>query len=247
MKKQNYRNWEKLSRQRAILVALSDDLMQPLLHVKTSLELMEADDFSKPTARTHARSMGLSAAAGLHLIEAYHLLLKSEDVFDLPVEAVSIGTILDEVAQQITPYAEQFSTDLIIDVQGRFAPILTHQPSLATVLEVLATSMIAAQAAQSQQKNYQLVLGAHRAPEGGVAVGAFSSIDGLSDSSLKAARNLVGRARQPLPSVPRGTASGILIADMLCSTLWQPLHASAHRSLNGLATNLPLSSQLQIV
>ncbi|HVS78999.1 MAG TPA: hypothetical protein VHD84_01785, partial [Candidatus Saccharimonadales bacterium] len=70
---------------------------------------------------------------------------------------------------------------------------------------------------------------------------------GLSDRTLRAARSLVGKARQPLPAVPAGAATGVLVADMLCSAMWQPLRAAAHHNLPGLVTALPASKQLQFV
>jgi len=47
--------------------------------------------------------------------------------------------------------------------------------------------------------------------------------------------------------VPAGSAAGVLIADMLCSSLWQPLRAAAHHNLPGLVTMVPASKQLQII
>lgn len=247
MKRQGSRSSEHLTRQRALLIALSDDLSLPFLQLKTSVELIRTNNFSSKATRIQIDDMALSADAGLHLIEAYRLLLKSEETLAHPFEPMAIGAVLDEVAQRLVPYARQYSTRIEVDVQGRLTPVLAHQPSLLAAFEALGSSLIRAQAAQSQKKGYQLVLGAHRAAENTVAAGAFSEVHGLSDHSLRAARGLVGRARQPLPSVPPGTASGILVADMLCAALWQPLRAAAHRSLNGLATSLPTSKQLHFV
>jgi len=247
VKRQHSRGSETFARQRALLAALSDDLTLPLVQIKTGLELVELENFSKKTVRLQTEAMALSAESGLQLIEAYRLLLRSDQILDMPFEPVAIGAVLEEVAHQLTHYAKQYSTELIVDVQGRFSPVLAHPASLATVLEVLSSSLIRAQASQSQQTNYRLVLGAHRSSEGVIAAGAFSNVHGLSDRSLRAARSLVGQARQPLPAIPPGTASGILVADMLCSALWQPLRASAHRNLGGLATSLPVTKQLQFV
>lgn len=243
MKRQLNRNQERLAHQRALLVALSDDLALPLLQVKSSIELaIDSGSFKE-----HAKAAQLNTEAGLLLVEAYRLLLKSEEIINSVFKPVAIGAVLEEVAHRIGPYAKQYSTEITVDVQGRFAPILAHQPSLAMALEVLSSSLIRAQAAQDQQKIYRIVLGAHRSTDGAVAAGVFSNIHGLSDKSLRAARSLVGHARQPLPMIPPGTASGILVADMLCTQLWQPLRTAAHRSLGGLATNLPLSKQLQFI
>ncbi|MGH7156646.1 MAG: hypothetical protein ACREGG_00815, partial [Candidatus Saccharimonadales bacterium] len=75
----------------------------------------------------------------------------------------------------------------------------------------------------------------------------FSNVQGLSDRTLRAARSLIGKARQPLPAVPAGAAAGVLVADMLCSIMWQPLRAAAHNNLAGLATSIPVSKQLKFV
>jgi hypothetical protein len=230
-----------------LLLTLSEDLSLPLLQVKASIELLESQNFSKAAARNHAANSILSIDSGLQLVEAYKLLLSVEDNLKLPMEPLAIGAVLEDIAHQLAPYAKQYKTTLEVSVQPRLAPILVHQPSLASALEILGASLIRAQAAQSEKKTYHLVLGAHRSPDNAVAAGAFSSVHGLSDRTLRAARSLVGKARQPLPAVPAGAAAGVLIADMLCSAMWQPLRAAAHHNLPGLVTAIPASKQLQFV
>lgn len=247
MKRQLHRRNDSLARHQALLVTLSDDLALPLTQIKTGIDLMEDADFSKPATRRQSQSMRLSLEAGFQLIEAYRLLLRSEQLVELDFEPVAIGALMDEVAHQLTPFARQYSTKLQVDVRGRLTPVLVHQPSLNAVLQSLSYSIIRAQAAQAEKPQYQLTLGAHRAAEAAIAAGVFSDVQGLSDRSLRAAHALAGRARQPLPTVPPGTASGILIADLLCSQMWQPLRPAAHHSLHGLVTALPTSNQLQFV
>lgn len=247
MKRQLRQGSDRIARQRALLVALSDDLSLPLLHIKTAAELIAADDFGKKTTRNQTEFLSLSAESGLQLIEAYRLLLRSEEILNMTYEPASIGAVLDEVAHHIAPLARQYDTEVRVDIQGRLTPVLAHRPSLVAALEVLSASLIRAQAAQYERPVYHLVLGAHRSSQSGISAGAFSDVRGISDKSLRAARSLVGQARQPLPAIPPGTASGILVADMLCSTLWQPLRTAAHRSFSGLATNLPVSNQLNFV
>lgn len=247
MKRQLYRRSDSLIRQHALLVALSEDLALPLTQIKTGLELIEGDNFSKPTTRQQSQAMNLSVEAGFQLIETYRLLLRSHEILEMEFEPIAIGAVLEEVAHLITPFAKEYSTKLEIDVQGRLTPVLVHQPSLSAVLQALSYSLIRAQAAQSENIEYRLTLGAHRSAENAIAAGVFCDVRGLSDRSLRAAHSLVGQARQPLPAVPPGAASGILVADMLCEHMWQPLKTAAHRSLHGLATALPTSKQLQII
>lgn len=241
------RGFGQLAEQRALLAALSDDLALPLIQIKTALELMEHEGFSKQAVEAKSRAMGLSASSGLQLIEAYRLALQAQDEQSLPLMPVSVAGVLQDVAHQLSSYAKQYDTDLQVDVVGKLTPVLAHQPSLMAALQCLGASMIRAQAAQARQKHYRLMFGAHRSPDNGIAAGVFSSVDGLSDRTLKMAHSLAGRARQPIPSLPASSASGILIADMLCSAMWQPLRAAAHRNLHGLATTVPISKQLQFV
>jgi hypothetical protein len=228
-------------------MTLSEDLALPLLQIKSSLELLADQNFGRAAARAHAATSALSADSGLQLVEAYKMLLSVDDILRQPLEPVAVGAVLDGIAHKLSPYAKQYDTALEVSVQPRLAPVLAHQPSLSAALEILGSSLIRAQAAQTEGKNYKLVLGAHRSPDSAIAVGAFSSVQGLSDRTLRAARSLVGKARQPLPAVPAGAAAGVLIADMLCAAMWQPLRAAAHHNLPGLVTALPSSKQLQFV
>lgn len=248
MRKQNTRGLAaRYAEQKALLIALSDDLALPLLQIRSSLELLAADDFPKKAVRQHAVLMAMSADNGLQLTEAYRMVLQADRLHELPLEPVSVGAVLEEVAHQVFPYAKQYSTNLQIDVQGRLRPILAHQPSLEAALQCLTTSLIRAQAAQTKKSDYQLILGAHRSKDNEIAAGVFTDINGLSDRTLRAARSLVGKARQPLPALPAGAASGVLIADVLCAAMWQPLRAAAHRNMTGLVVGVPASKQLQFV
>ena len=228
-------------------MTLSEDLSLPLLQVRASLELMQKENFAKSAARQHAQTSELSIDTGLQLLEAYKLLLNTENNHKLPMEPMAVGALLEQIAHKLTPYAKQYNTVIEVSAQPRLAPVLVHQPSLNSALEILASSIIRAQAAQSEKKEYGLVLGAHRSPDNVIAAGVFSSVHGLSDRTLRAARSLVGKARQPLPAVPAGAAAGVLVADMLCSAMWQPLRAAAHHNLPGLATMLPASKQLNLI
>jgi hypothetical protein len=230
-----------------LLLTLSEDLSLPLLQVKSSVELLQAKSFSKSVARQHAADSLISVDTGLQLVEAYKLLLNSEDISLMPAQPLAISAVLEGIAHKLEPYAKQYSTSIEVSAQPRLAPVLAHPASLNSALEILASSLIRAQAAQSDKTKYKLVLGAHRSAGNTVAAGAFSNAHGLSDRTLRAARGLVGSARQPLPAVPAGSATGVLIADMLCASLWQPLRAAAHHRMPGLVTMLPASKQLQFV
>jgi hypothetical protein len=241
------REQSQLAAQRALLMTLSEDIVLPLLQVKSSLDLLESRDFAKDAARKHLQESNLCIDTGLQLAEAYKLLLNAETQAGLEAEPVSVGAALEAIAHKLAPYAKLYDTTIEVSVQQRLYPVLAHQASLSAALEILGSSIIRAQSAQSEQGKYLLVLGAHKSMDNLVAAGVFSSVHGLSDRTLRAARSLVGKARQPLPAVPAGAAAGVLVADMLCAALWQPLRAAAHHNLPGLVTSLPASKQLQFV
>lgn len=247
MQKQTKSEIEKSSQLYALLAALSDDLALPLLQIKSVLELIAVDNFSKATARNNAHTMLLSADNGLQLIEAYRLVLKAGSNDNMNFEPVAIGAVLQDVAHELTPYAKKYNTALEVDIQHHLTPVLAHPPSLTAAIQVLSSSMIRAQAATAEHKSYKLLLAAHRGADNVISTGVFSNVQGLSDRTLRTARALMGKARQPMPTVPAGAASGVLIADMLCSAMWQPLRAAAHGGLHGLATGVPISKQLQFV
>jgi hypothetical protein len=241
------RGEQKLAEQRALLAALSDDLALPLLQIKTTLEVLEYDKFPAAAVQEKAQSMALSADIGLQMVEAYRLALAADESIENYMEPVSIGAVLNDVAHDLNPYAKQYMTELSVDVQGKFTPVLAHRASLMAALHCLGASLIRAQASHSPQPKYELVFGAHRGYGNAITTGAFSNIHLLSDRTLRAARNLAGHARQPLANMPAGAASGILIADLLCTSMWQPLRPAAHRKWGGLATIIPVSRQLQFV
>lgn len=236
-----------IERERALLAALSDDLALPLVQIKTSLEIVGKGRFNTKKGAQLASTMSLSAEAGLQLIDAYRLALRYQNDAELPLEPVAVGAVLAEVAHQLTPYAQQYSTSLEVDVRGRLTPVLANRQSLSAAMNCLAASLIRAQAAASRQKNHRLMFGAHRTADSVITTGVFSNVQGLSDLALRNARALAGRARQPMSALPAGAASGVLIADILCGAMWQPLRAAAHHNLHGLATTVPLSKQLQFV
>jgi hypothetical protein len=217
------------------------------MQAKSSLELLQAKNFGKSAVREYARETTLNLERGLQLIEAYRLLLSSEEISKLPLQPLAVGVLLEEIAHELSPYANQYDTKLQTSVQHRLAPVLVHGPSLRSALEVLSSSLIRAQSAQGDKKSYEILLGAHRMGDNSIATGVFSTVHGLSDKTLRAARSLVGKARQPLPALPPGAAAGVLVADMLCASMWQPLRSAAHNNLTGLATNIPASRQLNFV
>lgn len=230
----------------ALLASLSDDLALPLLQIKSTLEVVGERSLSATANARHLKNMRLASETGLQLVEAYRLALQADNAV-LPLQPVAVGAVLQEVAHELTGYANQYKTVIEVDVQPRLTPVLANKQSLMAAMQCLGASLIRAQAGMSEKKSYRLMFGAHRTPENVITTGVFSNVTGLSDKALRSARALTGRARQPLSTLPAGAAGGILIADILCGAMWQPLRAAAHRNMHGLATAVPVSKQLNLI
>ena len=231
---------------RALLSTLSDDLALPLIQIKTSLELFDSARLPK-SQKDLVDSLGLSAESGLQLLEAYRLAMSLADTSELPLEPVAIGTILSDVAHQLGPLAKRYQVEIWVDTQSQLKPALAHSPSLVTALNCLGVSLIRAVSSDKPRKKASLLLGAHRAPDGQIITGVFSTAKAISDQALRSARGLQGKARQPISGMPAGSSSGVLVADMLCARMWSPLRAASYQNLNGLATLVPISKQLNLV
>ncbi|HEX5448281.1 MAG TPA: hypothetical protein VFW90_03740, partial [Candidatus Saccharimonadales bacterium] len=85
------------------------------------MELLESDNFSKPTSRRHVRESMLNIDTGLQQIEAYRLLLNSSELDRLPQQPLAIGALLDDIAHKLSPYAKQYDTKVEVSVQHRLA------------------------------------------------------------------------------------------------------------------------------
>lgn len=238
---------ERAAQAYSLLNALSNDLALPLLQIKSGLEIIDRPKLKSELLEASLEQMSLSTVSGLQLIEAYKLVLQAEENMDQPFEPVAIGAVLQDVAHQLNEYAKRYDTTLQVDVRGRMTPVLAHQPSLFAALEVLGYSLIRAQSAQAGRKKRLLVLGAHRDMDNYISTGVFGNVMGISDKALRSARELAGKAHQPMPNLPAGAASGVLVADMLCTMMWQPLRSAAHNGLHGLATIVPVSKQMQLI
>src|SRR3989344_4370175 len=230
----------------ALLESLSDDLALPMLQIKSTLEVIGQRNLSAKSNARYLKNLRLASETGLQMVEAYRLALRAENA-TLALEPVAVGAVLTEVAHELNDYANQYKTVINVDVQPKLSPVLAHKPSLIAAMQCLGASVIRAQAGMSEGKKFQLMLGAHRTPDNVIAAGAFSGVAGLSDKALRSARLLPGRARQPISNLPAGTTGGILIADILCSAMWQQLRAAAHRNMHGLVTAVPVSKQLNLI
>ncbi len=222
-----------------LLRAIAHDLRLPLLQIKSKLELLD-----QSAQAADVKDLTYLTSSGLRQVEAYlkSFMLQEEE---LPLVPVAIGAILEDVAQDVTPYARQYATKLEVRHDYR-KPVLAHIPTMKLAFTCLAESLVRMQASQVASDNYRLTLGAHRL-SGHMATGIYGTIDGLSNQLLRSARRLAGRAPQPLPAAAEGISGGILIADSLLAALGLRLRSSQHFGHQGLAVNLQTTTQMSLL
>lgn len=233
-----------------LLVALAHDLRLPLLQIASGVEVLQTVSAKTKLSHTSLQQLSAVSKSGIELIDSYLLALQiANNNQQLVLEPVAVGAILDEAAHRLTPYARQYDTTLSVHVSSRPKPVLAHRPSMEALFVCLGSSLIRAQVAQrgGLEKKHQIQFGAHGNRSDWITAGVFGSIEGLTYEALRTARNLVGKARQPLPALAADTAAGVLLADLLSSMVYHPLKSATHGHQKGLATSFPVSKQLRLV
>src|SRR3990167_8721284 len=89
------------SHERTLLGVLSDDVLLPLVQVKTALELI-AENPKTAKDNGYFEQLFLSTEAGIRLVEAYRMLLGNQP---LPLEPTAIGPVLEEIAHRPSFFA----------------------------------------------------------------------------------------------------------------------------------------------
>lgn len=223
--------------QERLLRALAEQLKLPLVQIARQSEL-------GPASQPVLSSIGYTADMAIRLIDSYLLSVQvqGQAVFDL--EPVSVASMLQDVAHQLSPLAADYRLDLQLSLGGSYAPVMANRYSLESAYTMLGYAMIEAQA--SNERRQLVLLGAHRRA-GGVVAGVFAEHEGLTADIFRRARALYGHARQPMTAAASSAGAGIFVADTLLHAMNAPLRVAHHHKMAGLAATLLPSQQLQII
>ncbi len=217
-----------------LFTALADQLKIPLLQIVRLSELAHPSTLPR---------ISIISEHALRLVDAY-VQTTSQNQLTLPLEPVTTGAVLYEVATTLEPFAKQLGYTIELDQQGKAVPVMAHHQSLRTMLTLLGASLIEA-GSEQEDSSQRLVLGAHRSAKGTV-IGAFSQQVAMSQRALQLTRELHGRASQAVPSLGQSGGAGLAIADLLSVQMAAPLKAYRHRSMTGIGALLMPSRQLQL-
>ena len=162
----------------------------------------------------------------------------------LELEPVSVSAALQDTAHALSQLARQYDTELIVDIKGRYQPVMAHRRSLESALMSLGYAFI--ESSRSDDVGRTVLLGAHH-NKNGLVVGAYTNQQGLSGGMLRRGNALFGTAKQALPGFSSAAGAGVFVASALLRSMNTPLKSSRHSNLAGLAATLSPSHQLSLV
>ena len=235
-----------------LFLAMAEELKLPLQYIARQAELQQ---LAEPSAADGAgngaflQDVQASADMTVQLLDSYLLSLRLalEPAARLAVEPVSVSAVLYETAKQLQTTARQYGVTLDLHVQGRYEPVMAHRQALQSALVSMGYALIEALPAAGIDRHKRHVrLATHRTKHGIVA-GIYGDLDTLTPQLFTRARQLQGRARQPLVGTLPGSGAGVFVADALLAAMASRLRVGRFQRYPGFAVTLPASEQLQFV
>lgn len=221
-----------------LLRALAEQLKLPLLQIARLSEL------ALQNGQTADKANADIATMALQLVDSFLLSSQQHAQVSLQLEPVSISSVLADAAHQLSNLAKRYDYDLEVSLAGKYAPVMSHQPSLLAAITTLGYSFL--ETAWQSDTKHTLVLGAHRSPHGIVA-GLFSPEANLSTDMFRRSRALYGTSRQPMQNTLASAGAGVFVADSLFASMATSLKVARHQNMTGLAATLLPSHQLQLI
>lgn len=222
-----------------LLRALAEQLKLPLLQIARAAELAQ----NSPTPAS-MQSIRYIADTAIRLMDGFLLSADMQAQEILPLEPVSVASVLNETAHKLAPLAKQNDCDLELSLAGKYGPVMAHQASLESALLLLGYGLIENRV--SETARHRVVLAAHRSVHGLVA-GVFDNQPGLSADMFRRGKALFGNATQTMPPAVGSNGASIFVADALFRAMESTLKVARHNSLTGLAATLHPSKQLSLI
>ncbi len=226
-----------------LLRAVAEQLKLPLMQIARQAELGQRL-VGIEAGRLDTIQHGAETA--LIMVDAYLLGLQlNADQAELDLQPVSLGSVLNDAAHQLSDVANDYRVSLELDIAGKYAPVMAHSAGLRAALASLGYGLIAAQIVTGTKRPV-IKLAAWRSTKGLVAGLYGDQLDSLNNKALQRARRLYGHVKQPLTELGGG-AAGIFVADTLLAAMATHLRTSRHANLSGLGATFQSSRQLQLI
>jgi len=226
-----------------LFTSLAEQVKLPFVTIAHAAELSRLNP-GPAELESLFRTISLTSESALKLIDGYLLSVQLQQAPGLPLEPVSLSSVLYDTAQRLDAFAKAHDCEIELHLKGKYGPVMARPEVIKTALESLAYSFI--EAASRQGVKTRIALLARRSGAG-MTAGVFSDTDRLSSTLFKQAKVLKGKARQPLGDFSAGSGAGVFVADALFEWLKSPMRVSRFESLQGLAATLVPSKQLNLI
>ena len=228
-----------------LLLSVAEHLKVPLTTIARHVEL---ERLNGGATQLDASAIGLQADAALCLLDSYLLSLESmRDQMQLPLEPVSVSSLLADTAHDLYRFARQYGVTVELETSGKCGPVMGNARGLKAALLSLGFALVETQGLppQGARRYRRLVVACKRAPQGVVA-GMYGDANRMSEAAWRRALRLCGNANQPLAAL-YGSGAGLFVADVLLRAMQSHLKVGHFQGATGLTATLQASRQLQFV
>jgi hypothetical protein len=228
---------------KTLFASLAEELKLPLTQIARQAELSELSE----SGCTNCRAIHTNADTALRLADSYLLSLQLHNGQGgaLTREPIAPRSLLFDACHALSPLAGRYGVQLELPPETVSQPVLVQRAVLHSALVSLGSCLITAlPVAAGEQQCLQFTAQRNGA---GIAMGIYGDLQELKPFAVRRARELHGTARQPLPDLFPGSASGFFIADSILNAMSLHLRASRWRKLFGVSITLESSQQLQLV
>ena len=223
-----------------LLTSVADQLKVPLTNIARQAELLSLQGM-------HSEQfvmMRTQSTAAIALVDSYLLGLELLNNAQLDLEPVSASSVLTEVAHQIQGYAKQHGIIIELSIAGRYEPIMAHLKALRAAVASLGYALIEAGSSGATGTSH-ITLAVHKTRKG-ITVGLYGNKTLANDRWLRA-KDLHGRARQPLASTLGTSGAGLFVADALAVAMNTKLIVTRYAQEQGMAMTFAPSQQMQFL
>ncbi|MEX2014674.1 MAG: hypothetical protein WD885_01955 [Candidatus Saccharimonadales bacterium] len=183
-----------------------------------------------------------NAEKTLRLIDSYLLMAQSEyGQRLLPVEPLSVGSVIYSVAEEIRPVARKADIDIVLNIND--ALVMANPKGLRAAVLCLS-DMVLTQT--SIERDGRVVEINTKRSSGDIKISVLSQSMKVKNSDLRKALEGLGRTHMAFSSSSSESGVRLAIASLLGESLGTRLKAVRSNNTQGIGFNLALSRQLQL-
>lgn len=231
---------------RNLFFSLAEDLKLPLIQIARIAELSKNKKDAKLVEQIEA-----IADNSLQLIDGFILNSYLQNLGDAEsMQPVSITASFQDSAHLLSSYAKKNNCNIEIEITGKLEPILANPNALKSAMISLGKVFInyekERQNNSSNSPKCIIKLASHRT-RSGIAAGIFTESKSINSKILRQAKNIHGKAINPMNQLVSNNGVGVFIADLLLKQMSSGLKVAYHHKQTGLAATFSPSHQLELV